>query len=82
MQLTEERDDLAERLRESLQVREGEGWAHLQQAQESMVDLKKYAQVLEEERQSLQKARCADATTIKVLRESFDLVQSEHERKV
>ena len=82
MQLTEEPDDLAERLRESLQVREGEGWAHLQQAQESMVDLKKYVQVLEDERQSLQKARCADATTIKVLRESFDLVQSEHERKV
>jgi hypothetical protein len=81
-ELVRQRDELADRLRESLITREGEGWDRLQQALESIGDLKKMVEMLEDERNKLQKARAADAVTIKVLKESCEVVQTEHQRQV
>ena len=81
-ELVRQRDEFAERLRESLTAREGEAWDRLQQAEESIGDLKKMVELLENERNSLQKARSADAVTIKVLKESCEVVQAEHQRQV
>jgi chromosome segregation ATPase len=81
-ELVRQRDELADRLRESLITREGEGWDRLQQAVESIGDLKKMVEMLEDERNKLQKARAADAVTIKVLKESCEVVQTEHQRQV
>ena len=80
--LVRQRDELADRLRESLITREGEGWDRLNQAVESIGDLKKMVEMLEDERNKLQKARAADAVTIKVLKESCEVVQTEHQRQV